>query len=129
MGFVHLLDRQYQIDSFKAYNVNTSHIHQLKQSSFLATVGVSYSRICCITHFSNCTCFIKEDDPGINPVIKIWNMEKKDTHGCPVCVHLVRALPGNRPVPVTAFAIDEQMHLMAAGFADGSVVIYRGTCF
>ncbi len=56
-------------------------------------------------------------------------MEKKDTHGCPVCVHLVRALPGNRPVPVTAFAIDEQMHLMAAGFADGSVVLYRGPCF
>jgi hypothetical protein len=29
-------------------------------------------------------------------------------------------------VPVTAFAIDEQMHLMAAGFADGSIVLYRG---
>jgi hypothetical protein len=53
-------------------------------------------------------------------------LEKKDIHGCPVCVHLVRALPGNRPVPVTAFTIDEQMHLMAAGFADGSVVLYRG---
>ena len=69
---------------------------------------------------------LKEDDPGINPVIKIWNLEKKDIHGSPVCVHVVRALPGNRPVPVTAFAIDEQMHLMAAGFADGSVVLYRG---
>lgn len=69
---------------------------------------------------------MKEDDPGINPVIKIWNLEKKDIHGCPVCVHLVRALPGNRPVPVTAFTIDEQMHLMAAGFADGSIVLYRG---
>uniref|UniRef100_A0A0N8EAX1 Vacuolar protein sorting-associated protein n=1 Tax=Daphnia magna TaxID=35525 RepID=A0A0N8EAX1_9CRUS len=106
LGLVHLFDRQYQRESFKAYNVNTSHVLQLKQSSFLGTVG--------------------EDDPGINPVIKIWNLEKKDIHGCPVCVHLVRALPGNRPVPVTAFTIDEQMHLMAAGFADGSIVLYRG---
>ncbi len=59
-------------------------------------------------------------------MIKIWNLDKKDVHGNPVCVHLVRALPGNRPVPVTAFTIDEQMHLMAAGFADGSVILYRG---
>ena len=32
-------------------------------------------------------------------------------------------------MPVTAFAIDEQMHLMAAGFADGSIVLYRGMFF
>ena len=62
-------------------------------------------------------------------MIKIWNLDKKDIHGNPVCVHQVRALPGNRPVPVTAFAIDEQMHLMAAGFADGSIVLYRGMFF
>lgn len=59
-------------------------------------------------------------------MIKIWNLEKKDAHGFPACVHTVRAIPGNRPVPLTAFAIDEQMHLMAAGFADGSIVLYRG---
>lgn len=42
LGLVHLFDRQYQRESFKAYNVNTSHVLQLKQSSFLGTVGVSY---------------------------------------------------------------------------------------
>lgn len=43
LGLVHLLDRQYHQESFKAYNVNTSHVFQLKQSSFLGTVGVSLS--------------------------------------------------------------------------------------
>lgn len=72
---------------------------------------------------------MQEDESGINPVIKIWNLDKRDVHGSPVCVHLVRALPGNRPVPVTAFTIDEQMHLMAAGFSDGSIVLYRGKIY
>lgn len=41
LGLVHLFDRQYQRESFKAYNVNTSHVLQLRQSPFLGTVGVS----------------------------------------------------------------------------------------
>lgn len=41
LGLVHLFDRQYKRDSFKAYNINTSHVLQLKQSSFLGTIGVS----------------------------------------------------------------------------------------
>lgn len=42
LGLVHLFDRQYQRESFKAYNLNTSHVLQLKQSSFLGTVGVLF---------------------------------------------------------------------------------------
>lgn len=41
LGLVHLLDRHFKRESFKAYNINTSHVLQLKQSGFLGTVGVS----------------------------------------------------------------------------------------
>lgn len=42
LGLVHLLDRHFKRESFKAYNINTSHVLQLKQSAFLGTVGVSF---------------------------------------------------------------------------------------
>lgn len=41
-------------------------IHQMRQSGLVVVVG--------------------EDDPGINPYLKIYNLDRPDKSGCPVLV-------------------------------------------
>ncbi|CAM1311822.1 VPS11 (predicted), partial [Pycnogonum litorale] len=67
-----------------------------------------------------------EDEPGINPLVKIWNLDKMDKNGNPMCIRIIRAIPGNVPTSVTVLAVQENLLSMAIGFEDGSVVLYKG---
>lgn len=69
---------------------------------------------------------LQEDEPGINPLIKVWNLEKLDKQGSPMCVRISRAIPNNRPTPASVLCVHENLNLMAVGFTDGSIVLYRG---
>eukprot|EP00918_Siedleckia_nematoides_P018931 GHVU01040411.1.p1 GENE.GHVU01040411.1~~GHVU01040411.1.p1 ORF type:complete len:904 (-),score=100.20 GHVU01040411.1:521-3232(-) len=104
-GCLHMLNRSMQIHTFKAYQMRVSHICQPKQSSITVTVG--------------------EDEQGINPIIRVWNMEKIDRHGNPSCVRSFSVAQA-RPSQVTCIAVHENLNYLAVGFDNGSVVLYKG---
>lgn len=40
------------------------------------------------------------DEAGVNPVIKVWNMDKKEKGGNPFCTRIQPAIPNNTPTDV-----------------------------
>ncbi|XP_077695814.1 porphobilinogen deaminase isoform X1 [Eretmochelys imbricata] len=104
-GQIWFLPRSLQLSSFQAYKLRVTHLYQLKQHSILASVG--------------------EDEEGINPLVKVWNLEKRDG-GNPLCTRIFPAIPGNKPTVVSCITVHETLNFMAIGFADGSVVLTKG---
>ncbi|XP_065425259.1 vacuolar protein sorting-associated protein 11 homolog isoform X3 [Chrysemys picta bellii] len=104
-GQIWFLPRSLQLSSFQAYKLRVTHLYQLKQHNILASVG--------------------EDEEGINPLVKVWNLEKRDG-GNPLCTRIFPAIPGNKPTVVTCLTVHENLNFMAIGFADGSVVLTKG---
>ncbi|XP_069106820.1 vacuolar protein sorting-associated protein 11 homolog isoform X1 [Argopecten irradians] len=104
-GYLYLVSRQLKLSTFKAYEIRVSHLFQLRQHNLLVSVG--------------------EDEQGVNPLIKVWNLDKIEK-GTPVCTRITRAIPGNKPTPVTCLAVHENLAWMAVGFENGSVVLFKG---
>ncbi|NP_001120879.1 vacuolar protein sorting-associated protein 11 homolog [Xenopus tropicalis] len=104
-GNIWFLPRSLQLTSFQAYKLRVTHLHQLKQHNILVSVG--------------------EDEEGINPLVKVWNLEKRDG-GSPLCTRIFPAIPGNKPTVVSCITVHENLNFMAIGFADGSVVLTKG---
>lgn len=67
----------------------------------------------------------QEDEPGCNPTIKVWNLAKLDKQDNPTCVRISRAIPSYKAVPATALCVHSCLTLMAIGFDDGSIMLYR----
>ncbi|CAB4002356.1 vacuolar sorting-associated 11 homolog, partial [Paramuricea clavata] len=105
-GNIFFLDRSLTSTSFKAFEIRVLFLCQLRQHSILVSIG--------------------EDEEGINPLIKVWNLDKTDKMGNPMCMRITRAIPGNRPVAVSCLAVYENLTQMAVGFEDGSAVVYKG---
>lgn len=105
-GNVHLVSRTFDVLTFRAYETTLSLAQQVQHSTFLFTIG--------------------EDEPGCNPTIKVWNLAKKDKQGFPTCVRISRAIPSYRAVPVSSLCVHSSLTLMAVGFEDGSIMLYRG---
>ncbi|XP_048417987.1 vacuolar protein sorting-associated protein 11 homolog isoform X2 [Stegostoma tigrinum] len=105
-GNIWFVSRTLQSSSFQAYKLRVTHIYQLKQHSILVSVG--------------------EDELGINPLVKVWNLEKRDSSGNPLCTRIFSAIPGNKPTEVTCLTVHENLNYMAIGFTDGSVVLKKG---
>ncbi|KAF5277458.1 hypothetical protein FQA39_LY18488 [Lamprigera yunnana] len=104
LGQIHLISRTWEITTFRAYELRVTLAQHLRNSNLLITIG--------------------EDEPGINPIIKVWNTNR-DKHEIPHCCRVTRAI-SNKPVAATALCIHEGLQLMAVGFADGSLLLYRG---
>ncbi|XP_050409252.1 vacuolar protein sorting-associated protein 11 homolog [Patella vulgata] len=104
-GHMYFINRQLQLTAFKAYEIRVSHLYQMKQHNILLSVG--------------------EDEQGINPLIKVWNLDKME-RGNPLCTRITRAIPGNKPTPVTCLAVHDNLNYMAVGFETGSVVLFKG---
>lgn len=105
-GNVHLVNRTFEVVTFRAYETSLTLAQQVQHSTFLFTIG--------------------EDEPGCNPTIKVWNLAKKDKQGFPTCVRISRAIPSYRAVPVSSLCVHSSLTLMAVGFEDGSIMLYRG---
>ena len=68
------------------------------------------------------------------PLIKVWDLDKTDkTSGHPLCTRISRAsaVPGRNHVggaagQVTCIAVHEGLQHMVLGFADGTVVLFKG---
>ncbi|XP_060804733.1 vacuolar protein sorting-associated protein 11 homolog [Amyelois transitella] len=106
-GWAHLITRCWEVTSFKAYELTISLAQQLPHDPFLVTIG--------------------DDEAGVNPMIKVWDWSRTDRHGNPKCVRVCRVVPSHmHPTPATALAVHENKNLIAVGFQDGSVSIFRG---
>ncbi|XP_036179944.1 vacuolar protein sorting-associated protein 11 homolog isoform X1 [Myotis myotis] len=95
----------WRLTGFQAYKLRVTHLYQLKQHNILASVG--------------------EDEQGINPLVKIWNLEKRDG-GNPLCTRIFPAIPGTEPTVVSCLTVHENLNFMAIGFTDGSVTLNKG---
>uniref|UniRef100_A0A8P0TRQ8 Vacuolar protein sorting-associated protein 11 homolog n=2 Tax=Canis lupus familiaris TaxID=9615 RepID=A0A8P0TRQ8_CANLF len=104
-GQIWFLPRSLQPTGFQAYKLRVTHLYQLKQHNILASVG--------------------EDEEGINPLVKIWNLEKRDG-GNPLCTRIFPAIPGTEPTVVSCLTVHENLNFMAIGFTDGSVTLNKG---
>ncbi|KAJ8020828.1 Vacuolar protein sorting-associated protein 11-like [Holothuria leucospilota] len=106
-GTVHMLSRDLDVISFRAYELRVTHLYQLKQHNIIVSIG--------------------NDESGINPLIKVWNVDKLDKSGNPTVTRITRALPiSGKPTQVTALTVSESLNLMAVGYLDGSITLYRG---
>ncbi|XP_075980170.1 vacuolar protein sorting 11 [Anticarsia gemmatalis] len=107
-GWVHLISRNWEITNFKAYELTVTLAQQLPHDPYLVTIG--------------------DDEAGVNPLIKVWDLSRNDRHGNPTCARVSRAVPSNhmRPTPATALAVHDNKNLLAVGFQDGSVTLFRG---
>uniref|UniRef100_A0A4W3J9W8 Vacuolar protein sorting-associated protein 11 homolog n=1 Tax=Callorhinchus milii TaxID=7868 RepID=A0A4W3J9W8_CALMI len=106
IGNIWFLTRTLLVNSFQAYKLRVTHLYQLKQHSILVSVGA--------------------DELGINPLVKVWNLDKRDSSGNPLCTRIFSAIPGNKPTEVTCLTVHENLNYMAIGFTDGSVVLKKG---
>ncbi|KAF5291395.1 hypothetical protein FQR65_LT01705 [Abscondita terminalis] len=105
LGQIHLISRSWEVTTFRGYELRVTLAQHLRNSTLLITIG--------------------DDEHGINPIIKVWNTNR-EKHPVPHCCRVSRTLPGIKPVPVRALCVHEGLQLMAVGFADGSLLLYRG---
>lgn len=107
-GFVYIIDRSLKIiDSFKANQKCTSIIKQVTKSPIFITCG--------------------SDQEGINPLIKLWNLEKYDQFNQPSCIRVIRAVVGLlQPVPITCIECTDSLTFLIVGYEDGTIVTHYG---
>ncbi|XP_069193192.1 vacuolar protein sorting-associated protein 11 homolog isoform X1 [Procambarus clarkii] len=117
-GWVHSLTRQLKLDSFQAHDRAVNSITAFDNTSVIITVADG------------------KDGPS---EIKVWAPDKPDVHGHPACLRTLCPDPrpstsGSRSTPhqalqvprVTAIAVNPNLSLMAVGFSDGAIMLYRG---
>ncbi|XP_066137902.1 vacuolar protein sorting-associated protein 11 homolog [Euwallacea fornicatus] len=106
LGQIHLVSRSWHITSFRAYEISVDCTFQLRNCPLLVTIG--------------------NDDAGINSLIKVWDISKLDKNKTPFCQRVTRAVPGPFAVQVSTLTVHDNQRLMAVGFVDGSLLLFRG---
>ena len=96
--------RELQIDNFQGWDGKIEELLLPKQSSYLIGLGLD----------------------GFVRCLKVWNLEKLDRDGHPELVRYDRLTrQGSQSEPVTV-AVSENLQILAVGYDDGGVVLYRG---
>jgi hypothetical protein len=84
-GFLNIVERDFvSVSSFQAYERSVTLVQQLKDSPIVISVG-------------------DDEEGSIAPVLKIWNWEKQDKTGAPLCLKQLKLQntgPGGVPLPV-----------------------------
>ncbi|VVC44962.1 Zinc finger, RING-type,WD40-repeat-containing domain,Vacuolar protein sorting protein 11, C- [Cinara cedri] len=102
-GLVHLITRTFQVTTFRAYQSAVLLATQLQYSNFLVTIGI--------------------DEPDSNAILKVWDLERRDRQSNPICVRSTKLSKSEKPT--TLCATDNRL-LMAVGFVDGCIALYKG---
>lgn len=106
-GYVYIIDKFLKVNSFRANQKYTSHVRQVPKLSVFITCG--------------------SDQSGVNPLIKLWDLDRTDKLNQPICIRVIRANSGfTQPTSVTCIECNETLTIMAVGYEDGSVVLYHG---
>lgn len=83
-------------------------VYQLKQSNIFITIG--------------------DDEESINPTLKIWNFDKLDKDGNPMCLKILKIFFGKGPaIPATCLSVLEDLSLIAVGLCNGEIILFRGS--
>lgn len=69
--------------------------------------------------------FVGEDEEGINFLVKIWNLEKRDG-GNLFCIWIFFVILGIELIVVFCLIVYENFNFMVIGFIDGSVILNKG---
>lgn len=84
-GTIFIINRNFELTPFQAYEFSIDHMVQVKQHSILITVGVSSFvewEIWPSCNAPSCDCnrfpplTLQADEEGIVPVVKVWNTDK-----------------------------------------------------
>ncbi|KAF4524978.1 hypothetical protein B566_EDAN011906 [Ephemera danica] len=103
-GNVHLVNRLFHVITFRAHEHKICLLQQLQHVGILVTVG--------------------EEESGGSIVIKVWDCDRNDKHGVPVCIRVSRY--PSVTAEVTVLSVHEHKNLLALGFSDGSIMLLRG---
>ncbi|XP_063842053.1 vacuolar protein sorting-associated protein 11 homolog isoform X3 [Scylla paramamosain] len=123
-GCVHGLNRQLKVSTFVAHGQPVRSITAFDHTSIVITIA--------------------DGSPGTPSEVKVWSPDKLDSQGRPTCLRSLA--PDPRPAPasqrqsqasqsgpsrnqvphVTTLAVHPNLSLMAVGFSDGSIMLYRG---
>lgn len=106
-GYVYIINRHYKVNSFRANQKHTSHVKQVPKLSIVLSCG--------------------SDSDGINPLIKLWDLDKTDSLNQPNCIRVIRANVGfSQPTPVTCLECNDNLSCLIVGYKDGSIVLHHG---
>ena len=106
-GNIHKINHSFHVTSFQAFKCTVTHLVQLQSYNILAACGI--------------------DEEGINPVIKVYNLDNTNKQGVPFCSRVQKAVPeDNNPSYVSCFAVHESLSAMAVGFDQGSCMVFKG---
>jgi len=101
-----IISRQWEVASFPGWDGKVEELLQSRLSPFLFGLGLE----------------------GFVRCLKVWNLEKFDKAGHPELIRCSRLTRhGSSAEPVT-IAVSENLMLMAVGYDDGGVLLYRGDC-
>lgn len=124
-GLVHIVDKQWTVSSFPAYDVQLTHVHQCKQRNLLYTVGIDSnpnSITAVITSSSSLSTTTASPPPA--PLIKIWNLDKSDKSKTPQCLRSIKIQTDGRDNVCSALAVLENFGV-AVGL-NNTVVLIKG---
>ncbi|XP_050429198.1 vacuolar protein sorting-associated protein 11 homolog isoform X2 [Adelges cooleyi] len=102
-GLVYLVTRTFIVTAFRAYQSTVLLSTQLQYSNLLVTIG--------------------EDESNTNAILKVWDLERRDRQTNPTCVRTTKLPKTEKP---TTLCVTDNRLLMAVGFLDGSIALYRG---
>lgn len=106
-GFVYIIERYLNVNSFRANQKFTSHVRQVPKLPIFITCG--------------------SDEDGINPLIKLWDPDKTDRLNQPTCIRIIRANSGfTKASAVTCIECNDLLTLMIVGYEDGTIVLFHG---
>ncbi|KAJ8946785.1 hypothetical protein NQ314_008768 [Rhamnusium bicolor] len=88
LGQIYIISRSWYVTSFRGYEISVDFSYQLRNSPLLVTIG--------------------QDEPGINPLIKVWDTSRIDKNGMPYCYRITRAVPNNKVVQASALCKDKE---------------------
>ena len=100
MGF----DRHFHSFQFQAFETKVLFLKQLRVKNYLLALGLDY-----MLH---------------EPLLKIWDLDKFDKRGSPVCLKIVKlSLP--KPAGITCFAESEDSTQISIGTDSGLVILIK----
>ncbi|XP_076042625.1 vacuolar protein sorting 11 isoform X2 [Oratosquilla oratoria] len=115
-GSVHIITRQFAVTSFQAHTQPIKVLAAFDHTSTIITVA---------------------DGSSGPSEVKVWAPDRPDPQGVPLCLRTIRPDPSPNPqggarsggarIPsITALAVHPNQALLAIGFANGAVMLYRG---
>ncbi|KAJ0409947.1 hypothetical protein P43SY_005841 [Pythium insidiosum] len=138
-GFVHLANRQLEVRKFQAHEHFVSHLVMMKRSNVLVSIGDGMdprsdevreqSRAIAEagrSSASNDEMYATRHHGKSTAVVRIWRTDQQDRDGRPKLLQQIQVFAKKYPEEaVTAFAVSDDISLLAVGLRNGAVILFR----